>query len=58
MNALQYFFIMRIELQHVSACIGHLQGAVDILQEHQTVMLQCHLYLSRSDNQYNCHRIK
>ena len=33
---------MHIELLHVSASIGHLQGAVYILQKHQTVMLQCH----------------
>jgi hypothetical protein len=50
MNALQYFFIMHIELLHVSASIGHLQGAVHILKKHQTVMLQCRLYLSGPDN--------
>jgi hypothetical protein len=44
MNALQYFFIMHIKFLHVSASIGHLQGAVHILQKHQTVTLQCCLY--------------
>jgi hypothetical protein len=47
MNALQYFFIMHIELLHVSASIGHLQGAVNILQKHQIVML-CYVILRYS----------
>jgi hypothetical protein len=38
-NALQYFFIIHIELLHVSASIDHLQGDVYILQKHQTDML-------------------
>ena len=48
-NTLQYFFIIHIELLHVSASNGHLQGAVDISQKHQTDMLQCRLCLSGPD---------
>jgi hypothetical protein len=48
-NALQYFFIIHIKLLHVSASNGHLQGAVYILQKHQTDMLQCRLCLSGPD---------
>jgi hypothetical protein len=42
--------LVHIELLHVSASTGHLQGAVHILQKHQTVTLQRRLCLSRPDN--------
>jgi hypothetical protein len=41
---------MHIEFLHVSASVGHLQGAVHILLKQQTVTLQCRLYLSGPDN--------
>jgi hypothetical protein len=44
-----YIYIY-IELLHVSASTGHREGAVHMLQKHQTVTLQRRFYLPGPDN--------